>query len=125
MTWSGLYCESDLYKAAVRLYTKPLFNGRKALTTSTDDRTLFDFARKGLQNLHRLHGQLRCRAFTFRPCLAVPRNFNGKHRTLYIYPWEERLVSLLLYRRMSQALDRRFSNHSYAYRQRGFGVDCC
>ena len=125
LAWSGLYRESDLYKAAVRLYTKPLFNGNKALTTSTDEQTLFDFARKGLQNLHRLHGKLRRREFEFRPCLAVPRNFNGKHRTLYIYPWEERLVSLLLYRRMSQALDRRFSPHSYAYRQRGYGVDCC
>jgi len=125
LTWKGLYRESDLYKAAVRLYTKPLFNGRKALATSTDERTLYDFARKGLQNLHRLHRQLSHREFEFRPCLAVPRNFNGKHRTLYIFPWEERLVSLLLYRRLSQALDAKFSNNSYAYRQRGFGVDCC
>jgi len=42
-----------------------------------------------------------------------------------VYPWEERLVSLLLYRLLNRALNHHFSDSSYAYRWRGFGVDRC
>jgi len=83
LRWDMLYREAELYKAAVRLYTKPLFEWRKALVSSTDE------------------------------------------RTLYVFPWEERLVSLLLYRLLNRSLDRSFSASSYAYRWRGFGVDRC
>ena len=34
-------------------------------------------------------------------------------------------MSLLLYRMLNRALDARFSDSSYAYRWRGFGVDRC
>ncbi len=125
LRWSTLYREAELYKAAVRLYTKPLFDWRKALVSSTDERTLYDFARTGLANLQRLHRELAAGRFHFRPGLALKRNFNGKRRTLYVFPWEERLVSLLLYRLLNRALDRSFSASSYAYRWRGFGVDRC
>jgi len=114
-----------LYKAAVRLYTKPLFSSRKALSTSADDRTLYDFARRGLRNLHRIHLELASQRFAFRPGLAVHHNFNGKERTLYIYPWEERLVDLLLYRLLNHRLNHWFSPRSYAYRLHGWGVDRC
>ena len=33
LRWRDLYSEAELYKAAVRLYTKPLFVWRKALST--------------------------------------------------------------------------------------------
>jgi hypothetical protein len=123
--WKQLYSETELYKAAVRLYTKPLFQWHKALSTSADGRTLYDFARQGLRNLAAIHRLLVREEFSFRPGLAMHRNFNGKHRTLYLYPWEERLVDLLLYRLLGRALDARFSKCSYAYRPRGFGVDRC
>lgn len=124
--WKDLYREAELYKAAVRLYTKPLFSWRKALSTSTDDRTLYDFARKGLRNLDRLHGSLSRGEFQYRKGRALHFNFNGKHRTLYLYPWEERLVDLLLYRLLNRRLQEWFSPHSYAYRSGGhFGVDTC
>src|SRR2546423_5727151 len=97
LRWAQLYREAELYKAAVRLYTKPLFAWRKALSTSCDGRTLYDFARRGLCKLDALHQALRRHEFAFQPGLALHRNFNGKHRTLYIYPWEERLGDLLLY----------------------------
>ena len=125
LSWSRLYREVELYKSAVRLYTKPLFNGRKAHSSSSDAKSLFDFARHGLRNLDAIHHRLMQRAFHFREALALHRNFNGKRRTLYVYPWEERLVSLLLYRLLNRALDRHFSGSSYAYRWRGFGVDSC
>lgn len=125
LRWHRLYREVELYKTAVRLYTKPLFNPRKALGCSTDDKTLYDFARRGLKNLDLLHDALVGRRFRFREALALKRNFNGKERVLYVQPWEERLVSLLLYRLLNRSLDRTLSSSSYAYRWRGFGVDRC
>ena len=125
LRWSRLYSEVELYKAAVRLYTKPLFAWRKALSASRDGKTLYDFARRGLQHIDAIHRALHRQEFSFRSGLALHRNFNGKHRTLYIYPWEERLVDLLLYRLVNRALDGWFSNSSYAYRLRGYGVDRC
>lgn len=125
LRWRDTYREAELYKAAVRLYTKPLFSWRKALFASTDKRDLYDFARAGLRNLAEIHRALARESFRFRPAVALRRNFRGKKRTLYIYPWEERLVDLLLYRLLSGKLNAWFSANSYAYRLRGFGLDRC
>lgn len=125
LRWRGLYGEAELYKTALRLYTKPLFRWRKALAASSDGKNLYDFARRGLQNLEVLHRALRDQGFQFRPGLARHYNFNGRRRTLYIYPWEERLVDLLLYRMLNRRLHGWFSPHSYAYRYRAFGLDPC
>ena len=135
LTWRDVYSEAELYKAAVRLYTKPLFAWRKALFASTDQRDLYDFARQGLKNLAGMHKALTRESFAFRPAVALHRNFRGKQRTLYIYPWEERLVDLLIYRLvngrlvtgrlLSGQLHDWFSPNSYAYRLRGFGLDRC
>ncbi|HUJ39816.1 MAG TPA: reverse transcriptase domain-containing protein, partial [Candidatus Acidoferrales bacterium] len=125
LRWRDLYSEAELYKAAVRMYTKPLFAWRKALSTSTDSRNLYDFARDGLRRLEAIHRSLAAQEFHFRPGLALHRNFNGKKRTIYIFPWEERLVDLLLYRMLCRRLHHWFSPHAYAYRWRGFGVDRC
>ncbi len=125
MRWRNLYREAELYKAAVRIYTKPLFSWRKVLFASTDNRDLYDFARSGLHNLANIHRALAQEAFSFRPAVALHRNFRGKRRDLYIYPWEERLVDLLLYRILSARLHACFSPNCYAYRLRGFGLDRC
>ena len=109
----------------MRIYTKPLFSWRKALFASTDKKDLYDFARSGLHNLADIHRALTRESFTFRPATALHRNFRGKRRTLYIYPWEERLVDLLLYRLLSARLNQWFSPNCYAYRLRGFGLDRC
>src|SRR5215471_15932546 len=89
--WENLYDEAELYRAALRVYTKPLFQWRKALSTSTDGKTLYDFAAHGLRGLDALHRALERQDFHFRPAIALHYNFNGKHRTLYISPWEERI----------------------------------
>ena len=125
MCWRDVYREAELYKAAVRIYTKPLFSWRKAHFASTDKKDLYDFARAGLQNLAAIHRALARETFSFRPGVALHRNFRGKPRTLYIYPWEERLVDLLLYRLLSARLNSWFSPNCYAYRLRGFGLDRC
>ncbi len=125
LRWQDLYREAELYKAAVRVYTKPLFHWRKALSTSTDGKTLYDLAGHGLRSLDALHRALAHQRFTFRPAVALHYNFNGKHRTLYISPWEERIVDLLLYRLVNQKLHGWFSPNSYAYRDRAHGLDRC
>lgn len=125
MRWQHLYREAELYKAAVRVYTKPLFQWRKALNTSTDGRTLYDFAARGLKGLDTLHQQLRNERFQFRPAAGLNYNFNGKRRTLYIPPWEERIVDLLIYRLLNRRLHSWFSSCSHAYRDRTYGLDRC
>src|SRR5690348_6703283 len=125
LRWRDVYSEAELYKAAVRVYTKPVFQWRKALATSTDGRTLYDFAARGLARLHAMHAALERRAFYFRPAVALHYNFNGKHRTLYIPPWEERIVDLLLYRVLNRCLHNWFSPNSYAYRDRKYSLDAC
>lgn len=123
--WEKLYSEVELYKASVRLYTTPLFNWRKALSKSSDNQNLYDFARHGLANLDALHKRLRSKQFNFRPGLQLNYNFNGRLRSVYIFPWEERLTDLLLYRILNRNLDGQFSENSYAYRLNGLGVDSC
>ena len=125
LCWRDVYREAELYKAVVRVYTKPLFSWRKALSTSTDGRTLYDLAGGGLRSLDRLERALRREKFHFRPAVALRYNFNGKRRTLYVSPWEERIVDLLLYRLLNRRLHAWFSPHSYAYRARALGLDGC
>jgi retron-type reverse transcriptase len=125
LRWSDVYREAELYKSAVRVYTKPLFLSRKALHVSTDGRTLYDLAARGLKGLDHIHRRLQSERFQFRPAVGLKYNFNGKRRTLYIPPWEERIVDLLLYRLLNQALHGWFRPSSYAYRDRTYGLDNC
>ena len=125
LRWDDIYSEAELYKSALRVYTKPLFAWRKALCTSTDGRTLYDLARQGVPRLDALHRSLRQRSFQFRPALALHYNFDGKPRTIYLSPWEERIVDLLLYRSMARKLHSWFSPRAFAYRARGFTLDRC
>ena len=109
LRWNDLYSEAELYKSALRVYTKPLFQWRKALSVSTDGRNLYDLAGRGLRCLDAMHRSLQRQTFAFRPAVALPYNFNGKRRTLYVAPWEERIVDLLLYRTLNRALHGWFS----------------
>jgi len=125
LRWRDVYREAELYKAAIRVYTKPLFLWRKALNVSTDGKTLYDLAARGLNGLAAIHEQLRAERFHFRPSVGLKYNFNGKRRTLYIPPWEERIVDLLIYRLLNRRLHQWFSTSSYAYRDHTFGLDRC
>ena len=125
LRWRDVYREADLYKAAVRVYTKPLFLWRKALNVSTDGKTLYDLAARGLKGLAAIHEQLRSHRFHFRASVGLTYNFNGKRRILYIPPWEERIVDLLIYRVLNQKLHSWFSPSSYAYRDHTLGLDRC
>jgi retron-type reverse transcriptase len=120
-----IYSELELTRAALQVYTKPLFAWRKALSQSHDGQTLYDFARNTPLNLARLHNQLGRQDFSFRPAVAVEYNFNGRHRTIYVFPWEERIVDRFLYDTLNRHFDPLFSINSYAYRCRGFGLDPC
>ena len=125
LRWQDVYREAELYKAAIRVYTKPLFLWRKALNTSTDGKTLYDLAAHGLNGLAAIHEQLRSKRFHFRASVGLKYNFNGKRRTLYIPPWEERIVDLLIYRLLNRRLHHWFSSSSYAYRDHTYRLDRC
>ena len=125
LRWRDVYRETELYKAALRVYTKPLFLWRKALNASTDGKTLYDLAAHGLKGIGAIHEQLRTQRFHFRPSVGLKYNFNGKRRTLYIPPWEERIVDLLIYRLLNRKLHYWFSTSSYAYRDHTYGLDRC
>lgn len=125
MRWRDVYREAELYKSAVRVYTKPLFLWRKALNTSTDGKTLYDLAAQGLKGLDAIHRQLQNERFHFRPAIGLKYNFNGKRRTLYLPPWQERIVDLLIYRVLNRRFHGWFSSSSYAYRDRTHGLDRC
>ena len=124
-SWQRLYSEAALYKAAVRMYTKPFFFHHQRWQHSHDGQTFYDFARNGIKDLNKIHQQLRKKQFSFGHADARQYNFNGKIRTLYIYPWAERLVDLMLYRELCFKFDESFNQHSYAYRIHGFGVNQC
>ena len=124
-TFDRVYSELALHQAVIRAYSKPLFTWRKALGMSHDGRTLYDFARHSLKNIHSLHQQLAAGAFHFRPGIALHYNFNGKHRTINLFPWEERIVDLLLYRQLTKFFHNAFEPNCHAYRMGGFGVDQC
>jgi len=125
LRWRDVYHEVELYKAAVRVYTKPLFHWRKALGVSADGKTLYELAARGLRGLDAIHNALAHEVFQFRPAVGLKYNFNGKQRTLYIPPWEERIVDLTLYRVLNHRLHRWFSPSSYAYRDPTYGLDSC
>jgi retron-type reverse transcriptase len=125
LRWKDVYSEAELYKAAIRVYNKPTFQWRKALCASTDGKTLYDFTAQGLSRLNVIHASLQRGEFRFRPAVALHYNFNGKRRTLFIPPWEERIVDLLLYRTLDHRLHSWFSPNSYAYRDYGYGLDRC
>jgi len=48
LRWRHVYREVELYKAAVRVFTKPLFHWRKVLSFSADGRTLYEPAGRGI-----------------------------------------------------------------------------
>ncbi len=123
--FASLYDRSSLYDAALRIYTKPLFCWQKALSKSSDGKTLYDFAQHGVRNLDRLHQFLLREEFHFRESIELRYRFHGRRRTIYLFPWEERIVDQLLFQMLNKVFDGHLSKHSYAYRYRGFGVDLC
>ena len=124
-TFESIYSEVDLYRAALKTYTKPLFRWRAALSRSQDGGTLYDFARSGHRNLNRIHRRLMDRSFHPREGIARQYQFNGKARTIYIFPWEERIVDQMLFQTLNRYFHSAISKHSYAYRHTGFGIDAC
>ncbi|MFC1746084.1 reverse transcriptase domain-containing protein [Candidatus Riflebacteria bacterium] len=125
LSWKGLYREAEIYKAALHLYTKPLFAWRKALQKSSDNKNLYDLAKKGQRCLGSLHNALKNENFHYRPGLIRRYNFNGKERNIFIFPWEERIVDFLLFKTLNQRLKSLFSKCTFAYREESGGVDSC
>ncbi len=123
LRFGDIYNELALNKAALQVYTKPLFAWRKALSFSHDEKTLYDFARHTGRNLRRLHRSLLQRCYEFRAAKQLTYKVKNKQRVVYIFPWEERIVDRLLFNQLNRRCDHLFSKCSFAYRHRGYGVD--
>ncbi|MGH7820129.1 MAG: hypothetical protein ACREQ9_10165, partial [Candidatus Binatia bacterium] len=67
LRWRDVYDEALLYESALAIYAKSLFCRSKALSSSLDGETLFDFARFGRGRLERLHRSLAAEGFACRP----------------------------------------------------------
>ena len=125
LKFNEIYQREALYRSALALYTKSLFFRRKALTSSWDGGTLYDFACQCPKELDQLHKELVNRKFTFSPAKPLKIYRSGKERTVYIWPWRERVVDLMLYQQLNQRLDQYFSHSVYAFRWHGYGIDLC
>lgn len=124
-TFDSIYSEAALYEAALRVYTKPLFQPEKAMVSSHDSLTLYHFARRGPRNLANLANLLSRKEFHFREAVAVEYNRKRKHRIIYLFPWEERIADQWLYQALNRYFHSCLSERSYAFRSREFGVDAC
>lgn len=84
LRWRDVYSEAELYKAAVRLYTKPVFQWRKASSTSTGVSVWAEHALPGALTT-RLRGRGTFGTATFRgrrrPLLPITGPFGGKATT--------------------------------------------
>ena len=125
LKFNEIYQREALFRSALALYTKSLFFRRKARTTSWDGGTLYDFACNGTEELDRLHKELVNRQFSFSPAKPLKIFRSGKERTVYIWPWRERVVDLMLYQQLNRRLDRYFSRSVFAFRWHGYGIDLC
>ncbi len=120
-----LYTKEALFEAALKVYTKPLFFREKCLLASHDGQTLYHFAVQGTRNVDRLHRLLSAGSFHFREGVELRFNRSGKCRVAYIFPWEERIVDVLLYQMLNKFFHGIFSQRSYAFRYRSYGIDSC
>ena len=125
LKFNEIYQRETLFRSALALYTKSLFFRKKACTTSWDGGTLYDFASNGMKEIDLLHKKLVNRKFSFSPAKPLKIVRSGKERIVYIWPWNERVVDLMLYQQMNQRLDRYFSHSVYAFRWHGYGIDLC
>lgn len=124
-TWDDVCTEAGIYKAALKIYTRGLFNPTKGLSKGVDGKSLFDFACKA-KNLRALYRTLQVKNFSFRPARQIKLIISPlKEKFIYLFPWEERIVDTLLYEALSTRFHSFFSKHSYAYKTRGAGVDLC
>lgn len=125
LKWKDVYSEAELLKAALKLYTKPLYAPRKGHTKSHDNVTIYDFALSTPKNLQILHRQLAGSTFTYEPGLVRTIRTRDKTKNLYIYPWREKIVDAMLYHILTRQFNNFFSKKSYAYKPTGSGVDIC
>ena len=125
LKFNEIYQRETLFRSALALYTKSLFFRKKATTASWDGGTLYDFASHGTKELDLLHKKLVNRKFTFSPAKPLKIVRSGKERIVYIWPWDERVVDLMLYQQINQRIDQHFSRSVYAFRWHGYGIDLC
>ncbi len=124
MKWKTEYSEAELLRATLKLYTKSLHTPTKAFCHAQDEASLYSFAVDTTKNLRKLNQRIES-GFEFKPGTLKKIKVNGKEKSLYIFPWDERIVDTMLYHIVSKKFNKVFSSSSYAYKTQNAGVDIC
>lgn len=117
------YSVSD---AALEVINKIIFMGKKAYTTSVDDKTYFDFGSNIVDTVKGIENSLKHKQFHFQPTkLIIKRVKLNKVRKIYLSTWRDKIVETWLNKALNRLLNGWFTKNSYAYRTEDLGLDSC
>lgn len=112
--------------AALDVLNKLVFHPRKALTTSSDGKTYYDFGGKLIQRLNSIKKQVDKHQYSFSPSKRIQKRTKAtKIRDIYLSCWDDKIVETWLNDTLNTLLSGWFSRHAYAYRIGDLGLDSC
>jgi retron-type reverse transcriptase len=117
-------CSIEL--SAIDVVNKLIYQPRKAYTTSTDERTYFEFGSNISSKVKRIVKQVRNRTFQFKPSKKIKKKTKPtKVRDIYLSTWDDKIVETWLNNSLNTLLNSWLSRNAFAYRINGFGLDSC
>ena len=126
ITLSDCLNECNIELSALDVINKLVFRPRKAYTTSTEGETYFEFGSHVTSKVKKLVRAVKSRRFKFKPSKRIRKKTKPtKIRDIYLSNWEDKIIETWLNDSLNILLDNWFSNNSFAYRTRGFGLDNC
>jgi retron-type reverse transcriptase len=125
--WREVYSQDEVSKAALHFTKKCLYLRYKALNTSWDDETLFQFLKDSERRLARIHRMLSgpVDLITFHPYLRKEIKIKDKIRRLHIATWNDRIVDAMLNRILLKATSGWLSKNAYAFRNKSNSLHVC
>lgn len=125
ITISDCFRISSLEESALFVLNKLVYDYKKAYTRSYDGETYWDFGLDINKSVKVLKRELLSQSFRFSPLLLVERQVKSKVRKIYISTWRDKIVERWLNNALNTLLNGWFTQHSYAYRVDGLGLDKC
>ena len=117
-------CSIEL--SAIDVVNKLIYQPRKAYTTSTDERTYFEFGSNISSRVKNIAKQVRGRTFQFKPSKKIKKKTKPtKVRDIYLSTWDDKIVETWLNNSLNTLLNSWLSKNAFAYRINGFGLDSC
>jgi hypothetical protein len=117
-------CSIEL--SAIDVVNKLIYQPRKAYTTSTDERTYFEFGSNIAGKVKSIIKQIHNRKFKFNPSKKIKKKTKPtKVRDIYLSTWDDKIVETWLNNSLNTLLHSWLSKNAFAYRINGFGLDTC